>query len=79
MASHPQEQHPAKNEEQIPDIDLLSLAEERAASAPIEDFGVIQESMMVRSSRTVPQVKRRKCWPARSTTTTTTPDQRMRD
>ena len=31
-----------KNEDQIPDIDLLSLAEERAASAPITDFGVQQ-------------------------------------
>ncbi len=29
-----------KKEDQIPDIDLLTLAEERAASAPITDFGV---------------------------------------
>ncbi len=27
-------------EGKLPDIDLLSLAEQRAASAPIEDFGV---------------------------------------
>ena len=31
-----------RNEDAIPDIDLLSLAEERAASAPITDFGVFQ-------------------------------------
>ncbi len=37
----PKEKEPAgKKEDQIPDLDLLSLAEERAASAPIADFGV---------------------------------------
>lgn len=29
-----------EKEELIPNIDLLSLAEERAASAPLTDFGV---------------------------------------
>jgi len=29
-----------KKEELLPDIDFLSLAEERAASAPLSDFGV---------------------------------------
>lgn len=33
-------QNPQK-EDNIPDIDLLSLAEERAASAPLNEFGVI--------------------------------------
>ncbi len=31
----------AKNEDPFPEIDLLTLAEERATSAPIADFGVI--------------------------------------
>lgn len=30
-----------KKDELLPEIDLLSLAEERAASAPITDLGVI--------------------------------------
>jgi hypothetical protein len=30
-----------KKDDLFPDIDLLSLAEERAASAPITEFGVI--------------------------------------
>ena len=33
-------------EYKIPDIDLLSLAEQRAASAPIADFGVTRHSLL---------------------------------
>ena len=45
MSNHQQDSSRApkaeqKKEDPIPDIDLLSLAEERAASAPITDFGV---------------------------------------
>lgn len=73
----PKEKEPAgKKEDQIPDLDLLSLAEERAASAPIADFGVFLQGLLL-SSRTVLRTRKRRCSPARSTTTTITRDLRI--
>jgi len=68
-----------KKEEQLyPDIDLLSLAEQRAASAPIADFGVgIHEIKF--SSPTALRTRTKKSCPARNITTIITRIPQMPD
>jgi len=66
-----------KKDDLFPAIDLLTLAEERAASAPITEFGVTKE--LKSSLRIVHQTKTAKYWQAKHITNTITPDLLMLD